>query len=57
MLIPRILLSSQVEASTNQLAEQQGTPLYNLPWKIPCKLMNIELKVATARLVCCSLYY
>uniref|UniRef100_A0A804N3X1 Auxin response factor n=1 Tax=Zea mays TaxID=4577 RepID=A0A804N3X1_MAIZE len=35
----------QVEASTNQLAEQQGTPLYNLPWKIPCKLMNIELKV------------
>ncbi|CAN6356038.1 unnamed protein product [Urochloa humidicola] len=34
----------QVEASTNQLAEQQGTPLYNLPWKIPCKLMNIELK-------------
>ncbi|TVU50289.1 hypothetical protein EJB05_01655 [Eragrostis curvula] len=34
----------QVEASTNQVAEQQGTPLYNLPWKIPCKLMNIELK-------------
>jgi hypothetical protein len=38
---------AQVEASTNQLAEQQGTPLYNLPWKIPCKLMNIELKVTT----------
>ncbi|OEL27494.1 Auxin response factor 24 [Dichanthelium oligosanthes] len=37
----------QVEASTNQLAEQQGTPLYNLPWKIPCKLMNIELKAET----------
>ncbi|KAF8756344.1 hypothetical protein HU200_011075 [Digitaria exilis] len=34
----------QVQASTNQLAEQQSTPLYNLPWKIPCKLMNIELK-------------
>ncbi|KAK3139778.1 hypothetical protein QOZ80_5AG0390060 [Eleusine coracana subsp. coracana] len=34
----------QVEASTNQVAEQQGAPLYNLPWKIPCKLMNIELK-------------
>ncbi|KAL6622841.1 hypothetical protein ACP70R_032720 [Stipagrostis hirtigluma subsp. patula] len=34
----------QVEASTNQVAEQQGTPLYNLPWKIPCKLMNVELK-------------
>ncbi|KAF8659730.1 hypothetical protein HU200_058190 [Digitaria exilis] len=32
------------QASTNQLAEQQSTPLYNLPWKIPCKLMNIELK-------------
>uniref|UniRef100_A0A0D9XZA5 Auxin response factor n=1 Tax=Leersia perrieri TaxID=77586 RepID=A0A0D9XZA5_9ORYZ len=34
----------QVEASTNQVAEQQGTPLYNLPWKIPCKVMNVELK-------------
>ncbi|XP_062203596.1 auxin response factor 24-like isoform X2 [Phragmites australis] len=34
----------QVEASTNQVAEQQGTLLYNLPWKIPCKLMNMELK-------------
>uniref|UniRef100_A0A804RFR6 Auxin response factor n=1 Tax=Zea mays TaxID=4577 RepID=A0A804RFR6_MAIZE len=34
----------QVEASTNHLAEHQGTPLYNLPWKIPCKLMNMELK-------------
>jgi hypothetical protein len=29
----------------------QGTPLYNLPWKIPCKLMNIELKVVTLRYV------
>ncbi|XP_015698651.1 auxin response factor 24 isoform X2 [Oryza brachyantha] len=34
----------QVEASTNQVAEQQGAPLYNLPWKIPCKVMNVELK-------------
>jgi hypothetical protein len=40
-----------VEALMNQLAEQQGTPLYNLPWKIPCKLMNIEVKVATAPLL------
>lgn len=37
----------QVEASTNQVTEQQGTPLYNLPWKIPCKVMNTELKVVT----------
>ncbi|KAM0859247.1 hypothetical protein ACQ4PT_047321 [Festuca glaucescens] len=34
----------QVEASTNQVAQQQGAPLYNLPWKIPCKVMNVELK-------------
>ncbi|KAM0833636.1 hypothetical protein ACQ4PT_064142 [Festuca glaucescens] len=34
----------QVEASTNQVAQQQGAPLYNLAWKIPCKVMNIELK-------------
>lgn len=43
-----LLLSSvlfQVEASTNQVAEQQGAPLYDLPWKIPCKVMNVELKV------------
>ncbi|CAL4984371.1 unnamed protein product [Urochloa decumbens] len=33
----------QVEASTNQLAEQH-TQLYNLPWKIPCEIMNVELK-------------
>lgn len=33
-----------MEASTNQVAEQQGAPLYNLPWKIPCKVMNVELK-------------
>jgi len=46
-----------VEASTNQLAEQQGTPLYNLPWKIPCKLMNIELKVTTTWLLCSSLQH
>jgi hypothetical protein len=37
----------QVEASTDQVTEQQGTPLYNLPWKIPCKVMNTELKVVT----------
>ncbi|XP_039852901.1 uncharacterized protein LOC120711448 [Panicum virgatum] len=23
----------------------RGTLLYNLPWKIPCKLMNIKLKI------------
>jgi hypothetical protein len=38
----------QVEASTNQVAQQQGAPLYNLPWKIPCKVMNVELKVVAA---------
>nr|CAB3491645.1 unnamed protein product [Digitaria exilis] len=33
----------QVEASTNQVAEQH-MQLYNLPWKIPCEVMNVELK-------------
>ena len=34
----------QVEASTNQVAEQR-MQLYNLPWKIVCEVMNVELKV------------
>ncbi|WOL01764.1 auxin response factor 23-like isoform X1 [Canna indica] len=33
----------QVEASTNQLADQQ-MPMYNLPWKILCRVMNVQLK-------------
>ncbi|KAL5564840.1 hypothetical protein UlMin_028004 [Ulmus minor] len=33
----------QVEASTNQVADQQ-MPLYNLPSKILCRVMNVELK-------------
>ncbi|OEL15073.1 Auxin response factor 23 [Dichanthelium oligosanthes] len=33
----------QVEASTNQVAEQH-MQLYNLPWKILCEVMNVELK-------------
>ncbi|RWW85728.1 hypothetical protein BHE74_00005569 [Ensete ventricosum] len=34
----------QVEASTNQGADQQ-MPVYNLPWKILCRVMNVDLKV------------
>ncbi|CAD6253779.1 unnamed protein product [Miscanthus lutarioriparius] len=33
----------QVEASTNQVAEEH-MQLYNLPWKILCEVMNVELK-------------
>ncbi|THU53746.1 hypothetical protein C4D60_Mb10t17690 [Musa balbisiana] len=33
----------QVEASTNQVADQQ-MPAYNLPWKIPCRVMDVRLK-------------
>ncbi|KAI3737464.1 hypothetical protein L2E82_27468 [Cichorium intybus] len=33
----------QVEASTNQVAEQQ-MPLYNLPSKILCRVVNVQLK-------------
>ncbi|CAI9113737.1 OLC1v1014403C3 [Oldenlandia corymbosa var. corymbosa] len=33
----------QVEASTNQVAEQ-AMPLYNLPWKILCRVINVQLK-------------
>nr|XP_043636858.1 auxin response factor 2B-like isoform X2 [Erigeron canadensis] len=33
----------QVEASTNQVAEQQ-MPIYNLPSKILCRVMNVQLK-------------
>lgn len=33
----------QVEASTNQVADQQ-MPVYNLPPKILCRVMNVELK-------------
>ncbi|KAF3502539.1 hypothetical protein F2Q69_00039993 [Brassica cretica] len=37
----------QVEASTNQAAEQQ-MPLYDLPSKILCRVINVDLKVAFA---------
>ncbi|XP_076942157.1 auxin response factor 2A-like [Bidens hawaiensis] len=33
----------QVEASTNQVADQQ-MPVYNLPAKILCRVLNVELK-------------
>ncbi|XP_042456327.1 auxin response factor 2A-like [Zingiber officinale] len=33
----------QVEASTNQVSDRQ-MPLYNLPWKILCRVMNVQLK-------------
>ncbi|KAJ0795023.1 putative transcription factor ARF family [Helianthus annuus] len=33
----------QVEASTNQVAEQQ-MPMYNLPSKILCRVMNVHLR-------------
>ncbi|CAH1424574.1 unnamed protein product [Lactuca virosa] len=33
----------QVEASTNQVAEQQ-MPMYNLPSKILCRVVNVQLK-------------
>eukprot|EP00268_Persea_americana_P061094 TRINITY_DN767_c0_g2_i3.p1 TRINITY_DN767_c0_g2~~TRINITY_DN767_c0_g2_i3.p1 ORF type:complete len:843 (-),score=183.99 TRINITY_DN767_c0_g2_i3:355-2883(-) len=33
----------QVEASTNQIADQQ-MPVYDLGWKILCRVMNVELK-------------
>ncbi|KAJ8431062.1 hypothetical protein Cgig2_017058 [Carnegiea gigantea] len=33
----------QVEASTNQVADQQ-MPVYDLPWKILCRVLNVELK-------------
>ncbi|XP_022730418.1 auxin response factor 2A-like isoform X2 [Durio zibethinus] len=33
----------QVEASTNQVADQQ-MPLYNLPSKILCRVINVQLK-------------
>lgn len=33
----------QVEASTNQVADQQ-MPLYNLPAKILCRVVNVQLK-------------
>ncbi|GJW52186.1 auxin response factor 2A-like protein [Tanacetum coccineum] len=33
----------QVEASTNQVADQQ-MPMYNLPAKILCRVVNVELK-------------
>ncbi|GAB2289349.1 Auxin response factor 2A [Dionaea muscipula] len=33
----------QVEASTNQAADQQ-MPVYNLPWKILCRVLTVQLK-------------
>lgn len=35
----------KVEASTNQIADQQ-MPVYDLRWKILCRVMNVELKVS-----------
>ncbi|XAR50383.1 hypothetical protein NMG60_11004688 [Bertholletia excelsa] len=33
----------QVEASTNQVSDQE-MPVYNLPWKILCRVINVQLK-------------
>ncbi|KAH9621637.1 hypothetical protein KSS87_004074 [Heliosperma pusillum] len=33
----------QVEASTNQVADQQ-MPVYDLPWKILCRVIDVQLK-------------
>ncbi|KAK9684349.1 hypothetical protein RND81_10G203900 [Saponaria officinalis] len=33
----------QVEASTNQVADQQ-MPIYDLPWKILCRVIDVQLK-------------
>ncbi|KAK9113348.1 hypothetical protein Syun_020145 [Stephania yunnanensis] len=33
----------QVEASTNQVDDQK-MPIYELPWKILCRVMNVDLK-------------
>lgn len=33
-----------MEASTNQVAEQQ-MPVYNIPSKILCRVVNVNLKV------------
>ncbi|GAB2209491.1 hypothetical protein Droror1_Dr00026709 [Drosera rotundifolia] len=34
----------QVEASTNQVADQQ-MPIYDLPWKILCRVHTVQLKI------------
>ncbi|KAI5600938.1 hypothetical protein POPTR_001G066200v4 [Populus trichocarpa] len=34
----------QVEASTNQVADDQQMPAYNLPPKILCRVVNVQLK-------------
>lgn len=40
-----VVVSNQVEASTNQVADHQ-MPVYNLPAKILCRVVNLELKVS-----------
>lgn len=37
----------QVAASTNQVADQQ-MPVYNLPAKILCRVVNVLLKVSSS---------
>ena len=39
-----------MEASTNQAAEQQ-MPLYDLPSKILCRVINVDLKVVFSRFI------
>lgn len=36
----------QVEASTNQVADQQ-MPVYDLPWKILCRVIDVQLEAET----------
>lgn len=40
----------QVEASTNQVADQQ-MPVYNLPAKILCRVVNVQLKVQLLKML------
>ena len=44
LVINNEFLVNQVEASTNQLADPQ-MPVYNLPSKILCRVINVQLKV------------
>ena len=39
-----------MEASTNQAAEQQ-MPLYDLPSKLLCRVINVDLKVVFSRFI------
>lgn len=42
-----VILSVQIEASMNQVADRQ-MPAYNLPSKILCRVINVQLRVLLA---------